>query len=129
MAGITRRLAPRRFFMLFGLLFVVYSAALWLRNYSDYLHIGTPVAAQGRYYIWLLIPVIAMVALAIRALFTSTALSIGVFVISLLLLTQGGGVANYILYSNKGWYWPRYEQGIDRANATARHILRLFTPL
>lgn len=127
--AIRRKLAPQPFFWLFGIILIIYSVALWLKNYSDYLSIGTPVAAQGRYYVWLLIPILAMAALAFKAQFKNPKLYLGVFLISLLLLSQGGGTANYILYSNKGWYWPRYEQAIDQTNATARQFLRLFTPL
>lgn len=128
-ATFKRQLAPKSLFALFGLLFVIYSAALWFRNYTDYLSIGTPVAAQGRYYIWLLIPVIVMVALALKTLSRNVYLYIGALTLSLLLLTQGGGVANYMLYSNKSWYWPRHEQTIESAHRTAQRILRSFTPL
>lgn len=126
-AFVRRKLTHKPFFALFGIILVIYTCALWLKNYSDYLSIGTPLAAQGRYYVWLLLPVLAMAALAFKAMIKNTGAYLSLFLISLLLLTQGGGVANYILYSNKTWYWLRYEQTIDQVNANARKVLRSFT--
>lgn len=126
-AIIRRKLSHTPFFVLFGLIIIIYSVALWTKNYDDYLDLGTPVAAQGRYYIWLLIPVLAMVIVAFKPLFKKPKIYPYIVLVSLLLLSQGGGVANYILYSNKAWYWPRYEKTIDQTNTNARKILRSFT--
>jgi hypothetical protein len=123
-AGVKRKLVPARMFYLFGIIFVIYSLASWLKNYGDYLNLGSPVAAQGRYYVWFLIPVLAMVAVAVKQLIKDVRVYALIVLISLVLLTQGGGVGSYILYSNPKWYWFRDHHVIEQANNTARQILQ-----
>ncbi len=128
-AALRRRLRPASLFGLTFLILAIYASAHWIKNYSDYLTIGSTTAAQGRYYIPLLILVLACVAVALRQLLPSLRARLVIFAICLLALTQGGGVANYMLYSNKQWYWSAHEQTIEAANRSAQRLLRLFTPL
>lgn len=123
-----RRFRRQNIVVLSGLILVIYSASLWIKNYGDYLNIGTPVAAQGRYYIPLLILILCIVAMAFKEVIKNPKVYVSVLVISLLLLSQGGGVGNYMLYSNKSWYWPKNERAIETANLAARRVLRTFTP-
>ncbi len=127
--AVRRNLKPAPLFGLTFLILIIYASAHWMKNYSDYLTIGSTTAAQGRYYIPLLILVLACVAVSLRQLFPSLRVRLVIFAICLLLLTQGGGVANYMLYSNKGWYWSAHEQTIEAANKNAQRALRSFTPL
>lgn len=122
-----KNLPNRKLRYLIGLVVVIYSISLWTRNYSDYLHIGTGTAAQGRYYLPLLIPIFAVVGLAFRHILTRMRYQAVFLVMCLLLLSQGGGVATYILYSNAKWYWPDNRQTIVSINKTTNKFLRLFT--
>lgn len=106
---------------------LIFFVSMWLRNYSDYLYIGTVTATQGRYYIPLLIPILAVVGLAFRYLLPRMRQQAAFLVLCLVLLSQGGGAANYILYSSSLWYWPDNRQIIDTVNQTARQFLQLFT--
>ena len=107
---------------------LVYGAALWIRNYSDYLSIGSPTAAQGRYFIPLLVPILAVAGLAFSHLLSRLRYKLIFLLLCCLLLTQGGGVMNYMLYSKKNWYWPDNNHAIERANNSARKALRSFIP-
>ncbi len=128
-AAIRRQLSPSPLFALAFLVVIFYAGAHLLRGYADYVSLGSAVAAQGRYYIPLLILVLAAVAVALQHQLKSTRLKLVVLCLCLLPLTQGGGAANYMLYSNAKWYWPRHEKIIEKANLTARTVLRSFIPL
>lgn len=106
---------------------LIFFVSMWLRNYSDYLYIGTVTATQGRYYIPLLIPILAVVGLAFRQLLPRMRQQAAFLALCLVLLSQGGGAANYILYSSSLWYWPENRQIIDTVNQSARQFLQLFT--
>ena len=124
-ASVRCRLVPQRLFYLFGLVIIIYSAALWLKNYTDYLSLGSPVAAQGRYYICLLIPMLLIVVLCFKQLVKDVRAYPYIFLISVLfLLTQSGGVSSFVLYSNPKWYWFRDQQAITQVNTAARKIIR-----
>ncbi len=116
----------RQLVVLTGLVLGIYMVSLWLRNYTDYLKIGAGTAAQGRYFIPLLIPVLAVAGLAINHMLRRFELKLTFIIISVLLFTQGGGVANYILYSNDKWYWPAQRQVISDTNKNTRNFLRIF---
>lgn len=122
-----KNLPNRKFRYLVALVIVIYSISLWTRNYTDYLHIGAGTAAQGRYYLPLLIPVFAMVGLAFRHVLTRMRYQLAFLAVCLVLLSQGGGVATYILYSNAKWYWPDNRQTFVSINKSTNKLLRLFT--
>lgn len=122
-----KKLPNRKFRYLVLLTLAIYATSLWLRNYSDYLNIGAGTAAQGRYFIPLLIPIFAVVGLAFRHILTRMRYQLAFLAIAAILLTQGGGLANYILYSNSRWYWPENRQTITDINKSTNKVLRLFT--
>ncbi len=118
-------LAAFRYIVLMTVL--IYAVSLWSRNYSDYINIGAGTAAQGRYFIPLLIPIFAMVGLAFRHYLVRIRYQLAFLLTCGLLLSQGGGVATYILYSNTQWYWPEQRKMINDINTNARKILRSYT--
>ncbi len=122
-----KKLPNRKLRYLVLLTLAIYATSLWLRNYSDYLNIGAGTAAQGRYFIPLLIPIFAVVGLAFRHILTRMRYQLAFLAITAILLTQGGGLANYILYSNSRWYWPENRQTITDINKSTNKVLRLFT--
>lgn len=122
-----KKLPNRKLRYLVLLTLAIYATSLWLRNYSDYLNIGAGTAAQGRYFIPLLIPIFAVVGLAFRHILTRMRYQLAFLAIAAILLTQGGGLANYILYSNSRWYWPENRQTITDVNKSTNKVLRLFT--
>lgn len=123
-----RQLPHRRLRYLFLIVFVIYAASLLIKTYNIYLAIGIPVAAQGRYFIVLLIPVLAVFAVtcntAIKRLANAKLI---LLLVGLLVFSQGGGVASYILYSQPDWYWPKQRHTISRINHTARQVLQSFS--
>lgn len=123
------KIRQKKLLFLILLIFCIYTASLWLRNYTDYLRIGAGTAAQGRYFIALLIPILAIAGLAFSQVFQSIKYRCALFVVFLLLLTQGGGVGNYILYSNQKWYWQEQRQTIVSINSSLRKVIRSFIPL
>ncbi len=124
-----KKLPLRRFRYLVLMTVVIYSVSLWLRNYSDYLNIGAGTAAQGRYFIPLLIPILAMTGLAFRYYLARIRYQAVFLVLCLLIFTQGGGIANYILYSNSRWYWPDNRSTITNINKNSQKFLRTFIRL
>lgn len=123
-----RRIPHKKLLGLMALVFVIYTASLWIRNYTDYLRIGAGTAAQGRYFLPLLIPILALVGSMYAVILKKQSYKLSMFVVCVMLLSQGGGVANYILYSNPKWYWVEGRQVITDVNMSARKTLRLFTP-
>lgn len=124
-----RKLPNRKLRYLILLTTLIYATSLWVRNYSDYLNIGTGTAAQGRYLIPLMIPILAVTGLAFRHLLGRIRYQAAFLAVCLILLSQGGGLANYILYSNSRWYWSENRQTITNINQSARKFLRSFTLL
>lgn len=123
-----RRLPNKKLRYLVVSTVLVYATALWIRNYTDYLSIGSPTAAQGRYFIPLLIPILAVAGLAFGRLLGRLRNKLVFLALCGLLLTQGGGVMTYMLYSKPNWYWPANNQVIRQANDSAHTLIRSFTP-
>ncbi|MDO8336616.1 MAG: DUF2142 domain-containing protein [Candidatus Saccharibacteria bacterium] len=121
-----RKLPNRKLRYMVALTVLIYATSLWVRNYTDYLHIGAGTAAQGRYFIPLMIPMLAIVGLAFRHILKRMRYQAAFLVVCLLLLSQGGGIATYILYSNSNWYWENGRQTINSVNQSARNTLKLF---
>ena len=105
----------------------VFIVSMWVRNYTDYMYIGTVTATQGRYFIPILIPIIAVVGLAFRHYLTRMRYQTLFLLACVLIFMQGGGVMNYMLYSSPQWYWLDGRQAITTANESANTFLRLFT--
>lgn len=116
----------RHLSLITAVILVIYMFSLWIRNYTDYLSIGAGTAAQGRYFIPLLIPVFAVVAISFNHIFKRIWQKTIFIIICILLLSQGGGVMNYMLYSNSKWYWPDGNSLITSVNKSAQKFLRVF---
>ena len=103
-----------------------YVLLLFSQNYMDFLHLGLPVAVQGRY----LVPILLILYLFLALGFNATLRSYGyikaalVWVATLFLLTQGGGAGIYIYRSDDSWF--RHDQTVLQMNETARNIQKLF---
>ena len=123
-----RHIPHKKLIALIALVLIIYTTSLWIRNYTDYLRIGAGTAAQGRYFIPLLNPILAVVGLALASALRHTKNRAIILTIFLLLFTQGGGVGNYILYSNQRWYWQEQRQTITSLNNSLRKILRTVIP-
>ena len=91
--------------VLLASVFVVYAVVLWLQNYADYLHLGQPVALQGRYLIPVLMPLIILLAISINfALKNNLRAKVIIASTALLLFLQGGGIVTFIARSDDRWY-------------------------
>jgi hypothetical protein len=102
---------------------IIYAAALWgLQTYPQYLETGQPVAINGRYFIPLLFPMVAVAAVALGVAFRPLARIKPLVVAAVILLfLQGGGVFSFILRSDEAWYWPN--QTVVDVNKAAQEAL------
>jgi hypothetical protein len=102
----------------------VYIAALWGRNYHDYLHLGQAVAVNGRYLIPILPIIILCLALGYQKLLAyRPKIKVGLLVITFLLFLEGGGTITYIYASNNDWYWPN-DKTAQKLNSSAQKIIK-----
>lgn len=105
---------------------IVYTAALWTRNYSDYLKIGAGTAAQGRYYIPLLMGIFTLTILSISSVVGGLKYKLVVLLIGIVVISQGGGISTYILKSRDTWYWADQRTQISNIHQNLRNMLRLY---
>jgi hypothetical protein len=100
-----------------------YLAALWLQNYSDYMHLGQPVAIQGRYLIPVLIPILILLAQLISQLLQKYRhAKVALSLVLIILLLQGGGISTYIIRSDQSWYWQNTT--VNKINSKSRSVLK-----
>ncbi len=86
---------------------LLYTAALWLTNYVEYLSTGRRVAVQGRYLVPLL-PFLYLIFLCGFKLLLERLprLQFGLASLLVVCVLAGGGVSTFILHSDDSWYWP-----------------------
>ena len=105
---------------------LVYVAALWGRNYHDYIQLGAMVAINGRYLVLIILPFYLAAIIGWQQwLADRTHLKIAVFLVAILLFLQGGGIVSYIAYSNQHWYWPDSKW----VQSTNKHLQQVVKPL
>ncbi|HTH71985.1 MAG TPA: hypothetical protein VL737_01320 [Candidatus Pristimantibacillus sp.] len=111
---------PFLVFLLF--MAATYAVVLWLQNYSSYLSTGQPVSINGRYFLPLLLPMVAVVG---RGLSVATRrwphVRAWAAVLVIICFLQGGGIFGFILRSDPSWYWP--SPAITNLNQAARDVL------
>ena len=109
------------------LLILAYLAALWLQNFTDYDHLGLPVAIQGRYLLPILILGYVAIVVSFSRLFRDRqALKLASASMAVGCLFLGGGAMTFILRSDPTWYWPNSK--VVTMNKGARGILKPFIP-
>lgn len=105
---------------------VVYSASVWGRNYSDYLHLGQMVAINGRYLQPLLMPVILVLIASFQWAFRlMPAVKLGILAASFILFLSGGGSTSFIHYSDMNWYFEKHDI-ITHMNDFAKKLVAPF---
>lgn len=93
------------------LIVIVYIGMLFARNFSEYIHLGVPVAINGRYIVHLLpvLAVLAVIGFSFQTKINRGQISkwakIAVLLLVVLML-DGGGVLPYIIRSADEWMWP-----------------------
>ncbi|HSX52761.1 MAG TPA: hypothetical protein VLF90_00090 [Patescibacteria group bacterium] len=91
--------------ILLAAVIVVYAGMLWLQNYTDYLHLGQPVALQGRYLIPILAPTYLLLGIGIVwALRRHRQTQVILAIIVIALFLQGGGIITFLIRSDDTWY-------------------------
>lgn len=121
------RMPHRPAFWLFGLVSVLYLAALWEDEYKAFVHTGQPVAINGRYLLPILLLLFCLVAWSVNQLLArQTRLKLVVLATAVAGLVWGGGALTYILRSNDAWYWP--STLVRQANADVRNSFGPITP-
>lgn len=107
-------------FLLFMCLF--YAAALWARNYQDYMQLGEKIAIQGRYLLPVTLPAMIILALGFRRLLGHKAhLKVALLAATFVLFLQGGGALSYISNSTEDWYWRN--GAVTRLNKAAQRVV------
>lgn len=97
--------------LLFGAIITLYIASLFFDNFTEYLRYRTIVAVNGRYLIVILPLIFAWLGLAYRRFFLvllkvrAKSFMAMLSVIIILLLLQGGGVADFLVNSQVSDYW------------------------
>ncbi len=109
---------------------LLYAAALFYTNYTDYLKYGERVALNGRYFIPLLPFIFIFIGLAYGRFFTlisqpwqrytKTTLTL----VALLIITQGGGILTFIAESEPDWYWQ--DKHVIAFNQEAQKVVTSF---
>ncbi|TAH36287.1 hypothetical protein EYC59_01255 [Candidatus Saccharibacteria bacterium] len=110
-------------FRLFLIVPIVYIGILFAQNLSDYLSLGVPVAMNGRYLLPVLLPLMALAAVAAQDIFRKVPLGykLGVLGVLLVLTLNGGGITPYTIRSWDEWVWQN--QTVLTATRTVRSIL------
>lgn len=105
-----------------------YIAALFLQNFVEYVHIGMPVAVQGRYLLPVL-PLLYMVALWAISLVPSPRLpGLHRAIVAVLVcgFMTGGGLMTFLVRTDSRWYWPN--PTVITINQRAADVARAITP-
>lgn len=94
-------------YQLFLLVSFTYIVVLFGTNLLDYLHLGIPVATQGRYLVQVLPLLLVMILDESQSFFRRFRLRYGLATLGvfLVLLVQGGGFLPFILRSSDTWMW------------------------
>lgn len=109
---------------------LVYVAAVWGRNYHDYLQLGGMVAINGRYMVLIALPFYLAAIVGWQQLLAGRVrLKLAVFIVATLLFLQGGGIVSYIAYSNQYWYWPE-SRWVQSTNKRLQDVIKplVWTP-
>lgn len=111
---------------LFMAVTVVYVGVLYLRNYTEYVQMGIPVAIHGRYVIYVM-PLVAALAAASLLRFAhgkiARRISYG-FVAGLLgMMIMGGGWLPYVIRSGDNWVWPHAVPASRTLRSSLWHII------
>ncbi len=119
----TRKIFSGRPFLVFLLLTtILYAVALWSFNtYPQYVETGQPVAINGRYFIPLLLPMVAVFGRGLGIALRRQSVKVVFASAAIVLFLQGGGVSSFILRSDESWYWD--SRAVVEVNEAARDVL------
>jgi hypothetical protein len=86
----------------------LYFLVLWyFTNYKIYLRTGEAFSVQPRYFIALLPLIMIYLGQGVSEVLRYRSAKIAALAIAMILLSQGGGIATYIIRSDNSWYWQR----------------------
>jgi hypothetical protein len=102
---------------------LIYCLTLFAQGYSTYKYTSILENMNGRYLLPILLPVAAVIGLAISKLlggakWSKAALSLVV----VLMFLEGGGVISFIVRSDSNWYWDN--STVIKLNKTAHKIVK-----
>lgn len=102
---------------------VVYSASLFAKGYATYRYTAVLENMNGRYLLPILLPIAAIVGLALSmSLRRSTTKKVAALAIVLLLFLEGGGLVTFLVRSDETWYWAN--PTVVKVNNKARHVVK-----
>lgn len=107
------------------IMWLAYTAALFIENFGAYLHTGEAVSIHGRYFV----PFYPVLFVALIQGYQWGLQRIGkvhwqpiLLSVAVLLCLQGGGALDWLSRSDTSWYWPQL-QPVARANWLVQDVL------
>ncbi len=116
------RLTKRPEIQLTLLVILALGLVLFVVNYADYRHYGTPWAIQGRYLLPAVPLFMLVAAMAVRVAIKSRAIKAGLASLVILGLLAGGGVLTDIIAHESNWLWPN--QTVRNVNRSVQNAFR-----
>jgi hypothetical protein len=122
------QLVKNRVTRLLLLVFLINLGVIFFYNLKDYLIFNVGVAIQGRYMAITLPLILAPVVYSLGQTIRASSIRIVLILLTVLVITQGGGLITHIMLSKDNWYWQnnyvinanndakRYLNGIVRVN-------------
>lgn len=102
--------------------------SLWIFNYLFYIKYGRAYAIQARYIVPVLMPMLVVLAEALR-LFSAGSkqvwIRLALFIVALIFIFSGG-VLGWIIRSDSSWYWPN--ETVVTINQSAQMVLKKVIP-
>lgn len=118
-----RQTRPSPYISFFLLAIVLYMLALWVEGYLRYRYTHVLVLMNGRYLLPILLPAAVILGKACSGIFRSRVVLKGsLALIVMVLFLEGGGLATFIMRSDKAWDWKNTT--VVRVNNDARDVLR-----
>ncbi len=111
------------YFVMLGLIAVIYLVALFIDGYIVYEYTDVLELMNGRYLLPILPLAAAIIGSALSiALRKSPRLKVAVAIAALILFLEGGGFLTFITRSDSNWYWNNH--AVIKVNNAARHITK-----
>lgn len=105
------------------LICVIYAASLFVKGYATYRYTAVLENMNGRYLIPILLPLVAIMGLALsRLLGRSMAPKVAAALVIILMFLEGGGALTFILNSDESWYWPN--NAVKKVNHAAMKVTK-----
>lgn len=123
------KILKNRQLRLFLILFVVYTAIVWIDNFMKFYVVHWPVAIHGRYLLPLLPLMFIVLSYGMKYLLDyipkyKDSLKLATAAVCMAVMLWGGGALTYIVRSDDSWYWQN-----SLVTSSNHAVKRVFDPL